>query len=438
MGSGDEVLTSIEICAGAGGQAAGLHEAGFRHLAMVEIDRHAAESLRTNVETRAGWRPGKGETVEPLTVADYGRVLTADVNDFKPFQEFTDLGPGELALLAGGVPCPPFSVAGKQLGQEDERDLFPRMLDLVEEILPRAVLIENVRGLLEPEDKFAPYRAQILDRLDAMGYAYCGWRVLEAADYGVPQLRPRALLVMIRKDCYRGFEWPAPQEQKTTVFDVLDTSMRARYGIGRRSVPGLEDEVLRAAARQWYAEWKETARKHADVGPTLVGGSRKHGGADLGPTRAKKAWLLQGVDAMGVANDKDDPNVARDLLGPKGPMLTVAQAALIQGFPEDWTFTGGKTARYRQVGNAFPPPVARAVGEAIAEALRRTGDVHEPPTLPHRVPAELGAGGAGVRRIRAQRRPVAPPGQDSLLSPAPAPAPAPAAVPAPAATAGKP
>lgn len=123
-----------------------------------------------------------------------------------------------------------------------------------------------------------------------------------------------------------------------------------------------------------FNKWKEKITKASAAGktvaPTLVGGSRKHGGADLGPTRAKRAWGELGVDGMGIANDPESCDPERDLFRSAGPMLTVAQAAIIQGFPEDWRFQGRKTARYRQVGNAFPPPVAEAVGRAIAAVLR--------------------------------------------------------------------
>lgn len=115
-------------------------------------------------------------------------------------------------------------------------------------------------------------------------------------------------------------------------------------------------------------------KKGGGVAPTLVGGSKKHGGADLGPSRAKAAWASLGVSGLGVANEAvmslAKETFERDLLRPDGPMLTVSQAAIIQGFPEEWEFDGGKTAQYRQVGNAFPPPVAKAVGEAIADVLR--------------------------------------------------------------------
>ncbi|MEU1150079.1 DNA cytosine methyltransferase [Streptomyces sp. NPDC005863] len=360
MSSSDQPLTSIEICAGAGGQAVGLHGAGFRHRALVEIDKHAAETLELNVVERKVW--GEEEAANC-------QIFSMDVRDFKPTIEHID-------LLAGGVPCPPFSVAGKQLGQDDERDLFPEMLRLVDELNPRAVMIENVAGLVKPFDKFVRYREDIKRELRRMNYVVCGWRLLEAADFGVPQLRPRAILVAIRRDCYRGFDWPKPKAEMTTVAQALKETMERRFADAGRP--------------EGYEKWLKKATEAGTVAPTLVGGSKKHGGADLGPTRAKKAWGNLGVNGMGVANDEREPNLERDLgnmdlaiSGPDvkrvGPMLTVEQAAIIQGFPVDWRFAGRKTARYRQVGNAFPPPVAEAVGLAIKDALERTGDLLEAP-----------------------------------------------------------
>ncbi|MFF8804879.1 DNA cytosine methyltransferase [Streptomyces omiyaensis] len=364
MTSSGQPLTSIEICAGAGGQAVGLHRAGFQHLALVEIDPHAAGTLKLNVLEKQRWG------AEAAEVCD---VLEMDVTKFEPgrhlakFEERVGrkIGKGDLDLLAGGVPCPPFSVAGKQLGRDDERDLFPTMLDLVEELKPRAVMIENVAGLVKPFDKFLDYRNWIKERLRKQGYVICGWRLLEAADYGVPQLRPRAILVAIHEDHYKGFEWPKPVDEKVTVAAALADSMKRRF--------------VEAGRPEDFDEWlKEAAR--GGVAPTLVGGSKKHGGADLGPTRAKKAWRALGVNGMGVANDEHEANLQRDLGNLKEkiwPMLTVEQAAIIQGFPpkSEWEFAGRKTARYRQVGNAFPPPVAEAVGRCIKEALERQGDV---------------------------------------------------------------
>lgn len=310
-------LTSIEICAGAGGQALGLEQAGFDHHALVEIDHAACNTLKHN---RPKWN------VLPLDVREF---------DARPYNG--------VDLLAGGVPCPPFSHAGKQLGDQDERNLFPEALRLVKECLPKFVMLENVRGLLDP--KFQDYREFINHRLDALGY-HPEWNLLHAASFGVPQLRPRVLMVAKRKDVRATFSWPETDQQRPPpmVGDILFDLMRSNGWKGA-------------------AEWRAKANA---IAPTVVGGSKKHGGPDLGPTRAKRAWAELGVDGNVIANEAPLP----DFHGM--PRLTVQMVALIQGFPPDWEFCGNKTAQYRQVGNAFPPPVARAVGSCIANGLRES------------------------------------------------------------------
>ena len=306
--------TSVEVCAGAGGQALGLEQAGYRHLVCVELDPHALATLRHN---RPRWNP-----------------VQADLNTW------TWDGPSP-DLLAGGVPCPPFSIAGKQLGEDDDRDLFPAMLRLTGEMGPRAVMIENVRGLLA--SKFEGYRAGILDELDQLGYIG-EWRLLNAADYGVPQARLRTVLVAMRPSDWDHFKWPKPLGAPPTVGETLLPAMASDGWEGADS-------------------WADQAD---GIAPALVGGSKKHGGADLGPTRARAAWRLLGVDGLGVADQP--PREGHVGL----PRLTVPMAALVQGFPPDWQIQGRKTAAYRQVGNAFPPPVAKAVGRAIRSAMDRT------------------------------------------------------------------
>lgn len=354
----DRGYTSIEICAGAGGQAIGLHLAGFRHLALVEIDKYAVKTLRENIEVHPKWDWER----------DNCDVLCKDVLEFDPERDLEKSAGlyqrGEVDLLAGGVPCPPFSHAGKQLGEDDERDLFPRILELAEVIRPRAVMIENVRGLMDA--KFDDYRSRIQASLEGMepdddglpGYEVVAWKVYEAEKFGVPQLRPRSILVAFRKDVLKDlkYEAPTPSAERVTVFDALEETMKER-------IKPFAGGPLAAQAQQVFDGWKKDAVK--DVAPTLVGGSKKHGGADLGPSRAKKAWRALGVSGMGVANapvkGKPTGTEDRDLFRAGGPMLTVRQAAIIQGFPTEWEFTGGKTAQYRQVGNAFPPPVAQAI-----------------------------------------------------------------------------
>lgn len=309
-----EKLKSIEICAGAGGQALGLEEAGFEHIALVEIEPLACQTLQNN---RPKWN-----------------VIQGDLRGFNAKRYY-----GQVDLLAGGVPCPPFSIAGKQLGQLDDRDLFPEAIRLVKECNPKAVLLENVRGLLDP--KFEKYRNEIINEFKLLGYK-TDWRLLNASDFGVSQLRPRAILVALKKEYFDHFVWPEKQKEvPQTIGDLLYKEMRS---LGWEKAD----------------EWKNKANK---IAPTLVGGSKKHGGADLGPTRAKKAWAEIGVDGSSLADQPPCDTFEGN------PKLTLSMAALIQGFPKEWKISGKKTPAYRQIGNAFPPPVAKAVGKSIIKAL---------------------------------------------------------------------
>jgi DNA (cytosine-5)-methyltransferase 1 len=308
-------FTSLEICAGAGGQAIGLEAAGYVHQAVVEIDADCCATLKLN-------RP-------------FWQVVERDVTKFngKPF--------AGIDLFAAGLPCPPFSIAGKQLGEKDERDLFPAALRLIDQIRPRAIMIENVRGFLEAG--FLDYREKLRDRLYKMGYL-AAWRILNAADFGVPQLRPRVVIVALKRDIWDRFDWPQVQPHNPpTVGELLYPLMASRGWPGAQA-------------------WRQRAD---DIAPTIVGGSKKHGGPDLGPTRAKRAWASMGVDGMGVADFPPGPDDPEDYL----PRLTVEMVARLQGFPDDWQIVGRKTAAYRQIGNAFPPAVAEAVATQIKLAL---------------------------------------------------------------------
>ncbi len=309
-------LTCIEICSGAGGQALGLEGAGFEALVHVENDRHACATLRLN---RPGWK-----------------VIEGDVRNFSA-KEYHGID-----LLAGGVPCPPFSKAGKQLGSEDERDLFPEALRLVKECQPKAVMLENVRGLLDAV--FSDYRMSLKKELKALGYE-TSWHLLNASDFGVPQLRPRVVVVAIRKDLAGNFYPPIPLTDGKSTRTVGETLV----------------DLMAANGWEGAFEWAANAN---EIAPTLVGGSKKHGGADLGPTRAKKAWASLGVNGLSLADSAPVKGFA------EMPRLTLRMAARIQGFPDEWQFAGGKTAAYRQIGNAFPPPVATAVALRIKQAIQ--------------------------------------------------------------------
>lgn len=309
-------LTVVEFCAGGGGQALGLENAGFECVGAVEIDSDCCATLRMN-------RPHWDVRQDDMREVDGARWTGVD-------------------LFAAGVPCPPFSIAGKQLGSKDERDMFPEALRLIADIRPKAVLLENVPGFAS--SKFGGYRRDLMSSLEKLGYM-SEWRVLQAADYGVPQLRPRFVLVAFPPCNFDFFEWPDSVGQPRAVGPAIQDLM------AENSWRGVE-------------RWVERASR---IAPTIVGGSKKHGGPDLGPTRAKRQWREMGVDGMGIADAA--PGADFDPTGL--PRLTVRMVARIQSFPDSWLFFGRKTTAYRQVGNAFPPLVAKSVGESIARALKR-------------------------------------------------------------------
>ncbi|MBB5075656.1 DNA cytosine methyltransferase [Nonomuraea endophytica] len=320
-----ERFTSLEIGAGVGGQALGLERAGFDPVMVIDNDPHACRSLHQN---RPEWN-----------------VLELDFNDFVG----ADYGLHTVDLISGGLPSQPYSVAGKQQGTEDRRDLLRAAVWLATELQPRAILLETTPSLLMP--KFVRVRTDVEEELKHLDYVW-SWMVLDAQNFGVPQTRKSCLLVTMRPDDFVFFEWPSPEaEAGATVGETLRDSM---------------------ASRGWpYADaWASLANR---VAPTIVGGSKNHGGADLGPTRTKRLWMELAVNGHGLGNDVPapdfvfDPSLERDGV----PKLTVEQVMTLQGLPADWIVTGGKTARYKQVAQAFPPQLAEAVGKKISAALAR-------------------------------------------------------------------
>ena len=306
-------LTSLELCAGAGGQALGLEQAGFEHVALFENDAHACNTLRLN---RPEWRVEEHDLFQPFDFAQFRGV----------------------DLLAGGLPCPPFSAAGKQLGEQDERNLFTRGVEIASLVQPKAIMFENVRGMLDP--KFRDYRDSIELKLRAQNYEVF-WHKVQASDFGVPQLRPRMVMIALKRQYAAYFSFAPKQFKAPTVGEALGVDMAANGWSGA-------------------ANWAAKANR---IAPTVVGGSKKHGGPDLGPTRARAEWLDLGVNGGTIAANAPEAGFVGT------PKLTVAMVAKLQGFPADWKISGLKTAAYRQVGNAFPPPVAKAVSGLIANAL---------------------------------------------------------------------
>ncbi|MCX4981109.1 DNA cytosine methyltransferase [Streptomyces sp. NBC_00572] len=313
-------FTSVEICAGAGAQALGLQRAGFDPLLLIDSKADSCFTIDLN---RPSWD-----------------VVCMDLMQFQ-----TEMRPDAVGvdLLSGGLPRVKSSATIGRPEDTEERRVLRAAIDLARSIRPKAVLLENVPDLVD-SPAFEDDRAWIEKELTAVGYR-TSWRVLNAADFGVPQNRSSGFLVALQDRYFARFAWPEPLEAPTpTVGRVLGPSMASRGWLG-------------------VERWVQSADR---IAPALVGGSDRRGGADLGPTGSKRAWAALGVNGNSLGDEVPGPDFPAD----ESPKLTVEQAALIQAFPEEWRFSGGKTSRYRQIGHAMPPPLATAIGRCLAEALR--------------------------------------------------------------------
>lgn len=318
-------LTALEICAGAGGAALGLSQAGFRHLGLVEHNPHACDTLRK------AFGPD--------------HVIETDLATYEPE------GLEGLDLLSGGVPCQGFSQSGEMKGADDERDLFPKALRLVERLRPRAVLLENVTGLFGPS--FDTYRFEIQTALRRLGYAN-EWRRVHATHFGVPQNRVRVILAAFRDpDAMTRFRWPRAwvphhEHEPFSVASALTHEIESR---GYRMSEDQKDRMERACT-------------------TIIGGSEKKQSADLGQQNGSKPWRDMGFVTTRFADEPPGPDHVGDIV------LTRPMLAILQGFPRDWPFAGDNQRIFKQIANAFPPPVALHLGCAIASAL--TGEPVDP------------------------------------------------------------
>jgi DNA (cytosine-5)-methyltransferase 1 len=318
-------LTFVDVCSGAGGLALGLEQAGFEPRLLLDDDELAVTTLRSN---RPQWN-----------------VLHTDLLDFDPAEHPLS---HDVDLLSAGLPRVKSSATAGRADSGVEERLLEATVYLVHAIRPRAVLIENVPGLAE-SDRYEPFRRFAQAELSHLGYEF-SWFVVNAVDFGVPQNRKQGVLVAVESRRAKAFRPPAPTvQQPMTVGAALGASMASR---------GWRD------AARWAAQADRPA-------PTLVGGSKNRGGADLGPTGAKQTWATMGVNGHTVGDEIPGPDFVWDPALGRDHMvkLTVEQAALLQGFPETWEIAGRKTPRYRQVGHATPPPVGQALGRAVAAAL---------------------------------------------------------------------
>ncbi|WP_205934434.1 DNA cytosine methyltransferase [Rhizobium leguminosarum] len=336
-------LRVLELCAGGGGMALGLERAGFQPVALIEIDRQAAATLRRN---RPNW---------PVVEADVRKV------DFTPYK-------GKVDLLAGGVPCTPYSTIGERKGKSDENDLLPEAVRAVREVRPKAFIFENVDGLLHA--KHADHVAAALRQFSKAGYATVIERI-NTRDYGVAQNRSRVLLVGLRRDLSVSFRMPPK-------FPKMATNMGDAVA-----------DLMGANGWSGTGDWVNRMREMAVIDQTgnlirtgiLADTIRGYKGS--GHKGEKARWLRNGVAYAPIAKaapTDEDARTERFV-----PCLTNRMRARLQGFPDDWEFVGGIPSVADQIGNAVAPVVAQAVGLAMYSALQGMEFDWEPIlTLRHR------------------------------------------------------
>jgi DNA (cytosine-5)-methyltransferase 1 len=429
---GNAELNSVELFSGGGGLALAMHQAGFRHLLVNELERRACETLRANrgaggaggvgdsgIAVGGGeGRGGGGVAGWPLVPGDVREV------DFTPLAERVD-------VVAGGVPCQPWSLGGAHRGPDDPRNLWPELFRCVRETRPKAVLAENVRGLLRPS--FQPYYAYILrelalpferrvdgedwrdhdrrlaksldrDRVDAAERYDVFCLPVNAADYGVPQIRQRVFVVAFRRDL--GLTgWtppPATHSEAALLADQASGAYRARHGLpGSRSPRSGAREPGRTTTGRSAA--REPGR--TTTGPSTVGEvtgalpwrTLRDAIADLPEppepfeSRAEHpdwlhhyGWPGARIYRGHTPNELDRPakTVKAGVHGVPGGetvlrrddgsvrYLTVREVARIMTFPDDWWLAGPRGEQMRQLGNAVPVTLGQAMAAAVHTALR--------------------------------------------------------------------
>lgn len=387
-------MNSVEVFTGAGGLAIGTAKAGFHHEAVVEWDGNACATIRKNQALKtphvASW---------PLHEMDVSRF------DYSNIPEGVD-------LLAGGPPCQPFSIGGKHRGQADERNMFPEVFRAVRELKPRAILIENVKGLLR--QSFAGYFEYIFlqmtypevvrksdeswtdhrSRLERhhTGGVHRGlrykvvFRLLNAANFGIPQKRERAFLVGFRSDIHQEWSFPEPTH---SLDSLLWSQWRTgeywdRHGIARKRRPEVPPKLLSRLNHLRFVGLHKTELPWRTVRDALVGlpdpehgrsegfanhrfnpGARTYPGHTGSPLDEPAKTLKAGDHGVPGGENmmvKDD-GAAR--------YFTVRESARLQTFPDDFVFEGSWTEAMRQLGNAVPVTLAEVIAREIHRVLSK-------------------------------------------------------------------
>lgn len=328
--------TVLELFAGAGGLAIGMEQAGLKCIALNEIDHWAAETLRTN---RPNWNVMEGD------------IRTLSFSHLK----------GAVDVVTGGFPCQAFSYAGKKLGLQDARGtLFYEFARAVQETSPAVCIGENVRGLLNHDN--GRTLQGMVSILDEIGYRVLDPKVLKAIFYNVPQKRERLVLVGIRKDIDLNFEYPQSSKEVYTLKDALKkgklyatdvpASAGAKYPISKK-------EVLDLVPPGGY--WRDLP---LEMQKTYMQKSFYLGGGKTGMAR-RISWeepcLTLTCSPAQKQTERCHPEETRP--------FTVREYARIQTFPDEWKFAGPVSSQYKQIGNAVPVNLAKAIGFSIVSFL---------------------------------------------------------------------
>ena len=381
-------LRSLELFTGAGGLALGLHLAGFEHVSLMEWDRDSCDTLRTNAAAES--LPGIG----------HWNVVQSDVRQI----DYADFGP--IDLIAGGPPCQPFSIGGKHRGHTDSRDMIPELIRAVATLKPRAVIMENVRGLLRPG--FHSYFSYILlqmtyptatrrdgetvsghlNRLEDLHTSGRGesevhynvaFRSLNAANYGVPQTRERLLIVAFRSDTGIDWHFPEPTHSRDALlFDQWGTgNYWKRHGQhAPASSAGLRTPLVAPSALPWRTvrdAISDLPEPRAEGEAQGVFNHRRMTGARpyVGHTGSPLDWPAKTLKA----GDHGVPGGENMIAFPDGSVryFTVREAARLQTFPDTWRLSGAWTEAMRQLGNAVPVNLGRIISGSVRSVLTDVG-----------------------------------------------------------------
>lgn len=328
--------TSVELFAGAGGLALGLEKAGFQHVLLNEFDRSACATLRHN---RPDWN-----------------VLEQDVQtvNFSQYRHQVD-------VVSGGFPCQAFSYVGQRAGFNDTRGtMFFQFARAVEEIQPKVLLAENVRGLLNHDNGRTLQTIQ--DVLTDLGYRLVPVRVLSAMYFRVPQKRERLFLIGIRNDLAGEFVWPTPEADIMTMRDAMFAGQL--YSTDVPSSIGQKYPEKKRAVLQMVPPGGCWRHLPDAVQRDYMKGSYFLGGGKTGMAR-RLSWDEPSLTLTCSPSQNQTERCHPDETRP----LTVREYARIQTFPDDWAFQGSMSQQYKQIGNAVPVNLAYAMAKQIHALL---------------------------------------------------------------------